>query len=419
MGVSSHRPWTEVRIRPVAQNLNFDAPPGVRVRPAAPILAPMTTSSPSLSPFAAGSLRPFAFTSDGGLIRKATPEEDWQTKVETAADDLAPELRDAFVRAANRFRERIDLTALTHAVQTGRAEAVITALGIDTFHEELADLFELLGDGMEAGAKAAIQDAGERHRIEVRMPEEAELSPTVTGFLDHYSMTLIREIGDSTRQGVEAIVGEELRSGRPPDAQARRIREVVGLTERQSRAVANFRRMIEDGDPEVLTRRLRDRRFDPTLVRYIRNGGDAPGPEKVDQMVERYRERFLQHRGETIARTESIRAMNMGTVTAFSILAEQGHTVRLYWLVARDERTCEVCKAIPKLNPDGVEPGAAFITDVGDAMVPPAHPNCRCTLFGRIVSENAYLDALNPAPGVTEGGRFTTLSEQYQRGLPF
>jgi hypothetical protein len=111
---------------------------------------------------------------------------------------------------------------------------------------------------------------------------------------------------------------------------------------------------------------------------------------KIDQMVERYRQRYIKHRSEMIARTESINALNQANMETWRQMEEQGMVnrdqVRRFWLVARDERTCPRCRPIPALNPNGVGMEQAFDTPQdGLIMAPIVHPACRCAVFIRTV----------------------------------
>ena len=50
------------------------------------------------------------------------------------------------------------------------------------------------------------------------------------------------------------------------------------------------------------------------------------------------------------------------------------------WVLTPDDRLCEICSAIPDLNPDGVGLEETFDTDLGPVLSPPVHPNCRCAV---------------------------------------
>jgi hypothetical protein len=184
---------------------------------------------------------------------------------------------------------------------------------------------------------------------------------------------------------IEAVIDQDIRGGLADgmgaDEIARVIKATIGLTPRQAQAVANFRRLLEQGDPAALDRVLRDRRFDASVQRAI--DGGTLDPEKIDRMVQRYTEKYQAHRAMVIARTETLRAANEGRRAAWSQFADRvglddADIVRK-WQVATDERVCPVCRAIPYLNPDGVALDAMYATPHGPEESPPIHPSCRCT----------------------------------------
>ena len=111
-------------------------------------------------------------------------------------------------------------------------------------------------------------------------------------------------------------------------------------------------------------------------------------PAQLDKMVAASARKYRQFRSQTIARTEALRATNFGVQDAWRQLIEAGGApealVRRQWVVAKDERLCDVCAPVPGLNPKrGVPFAQPFATPVGPLMMPPAHPNCRCTVFIR------------------------------------
>lgn len=97
----------------------------------------------------------------------------------------------------------------------------------------------------------------------------------------------------------------------------------IGLTLRQLEAVANYRRALEQGSMDALTRELRDRRFDRTVRRAMAD--DRPlSRDQIERMVARYRQRFIGYRAEAIARTEALRAVHEGADEAYRQASERG-----------------------------------------------------------------------------------------------
>lgn len=152
---------------------------------------------------------------------------------------------------------------------------------------------------------------------------------------------IIREMSYQQAASTRAALAEGVAQGLNPRAQARLIRGSLGLTETQTRAVANYSRLLRQGSSEALTRGLRDRRFDRTVQAAV-DGRRALSEAQIVQMTDRYRERYLRFRAETIARTESLASVHAGTKEMYEqsvdagVLDEEGLTQE--WVTARDER---------------------------------------------------------------------------------
>jgi len=76
-----------------------------------------------------------------------------------------------------------------------------------------------------------------------------------------------------------------------------------------------------------------------------------------------------QRRATLIARTETLRAHNEGR----KVFYRQVGITKVRWLIADDERTCPICRALD---------GKVFGID--EVEGPPRHPGCRCTCHGLI-----------------------------------
>lgn len=213
--------------------------------------------------------------------------------------------------------------------------------------------------------------------------------PRTAAWLRQYKLDLITNINNDTREGIRTVLMRGLQEGQNPVATARRVRELIGLTPQQATAVMNYRAELETPDRGALERKLRDRRFDRTLARAIEDDDVLP-QERIDRMVGRYRERYLTHRAENIARTETMRALAGGKRTALDQARDAGLfqelVMRRFWYVARDERVCQWCAPIPSMNKEGRGLDEAFDTPLGPVLDPPLHMRCRCTTFPEVVS---------------------------------
>lgn len=321
-------------------------------------------------------------------IRKAEADElAWEAALTELADKVAPKLRASFVAAIRALRSKVDVQALTRALQSGHVDQVMRAVGFDPTGADLDAMWARIRDAAEDGAKAASE------LIEAQTGARAEVyfgasNPAVEAHFDAYRGGLIRQITEDTRQGVMQVIRQTTAAGMNPTVAARQIKGMIGLTERQAQAVQNYRAELESRSKAALVRALRDRRFDRTVARAAERN-EGLNADQIDRMVERYAERYLAFRAETIARTEAIRAVQAGADVAIHAAVTDGKLpvdkVRRMWIVAYDERTCAICKQIAALNPDGVALGKPFNAPLGSIQYPPAHPRCRCAVAMRLM----------------------------------
>lgn len=240
------------------------------------------------------------------------------------------------------------------------------------------------------------------------------LNPETIVWLSSYVMALIQQVSDETRRAIADVVMNAFQYGGHPYEQARTIRNMIGLTQQQSQAVANFRRMLENEPLAALTRDLRDRRFDSTLQNIGRLKGQLT-KEQIDKMADAYYRKYLKYRSEMIARTETIRAARQGQEETWRQAIAQGllpQGMKRKWIVTADDRLCPSCRSIPKLNPEGRGMDEQFMSDIGTVDGPPLHPHCRCAIVRKVdwgVSKAEEVQKDNPChkpAGSSTGGQF-------------
>jgi SPP1 gp7 family putative phage head morphogenesis protein len=181
----------------------------------------------------------------------------------------------------------------------------------------------------------------------------------------------------------------------------------------------NAYRLTADGKPvDAMTQwRLRDKRFDPKIYAVVEAEeklGDArrglsaarTGPEKTaagkalakaqaakeealrgleaarGEMVEGYNSRMVKHRSQVIARTESLRAANLGSYEAWRQAMQDSdlfepNELRRVWITAKDDRV-RMTHRVAEGQKTGID--EPFKVDGIGVMFPPTGPNCRCTV---------------------------------------
>lgn len=209
-----------------------------------------------------------------------------------------------------------------------------------------------------------------------------------------FRLALVSNITETTRETVTQAISYSIAAGRNPRQTAYDFRAAIGLTPSQLDVVQNYRRLLEEASPEALDRTLRDARSDRSVARAVESGISLDS-DQIDSLTERYRQRMVKWRAETIARTESLRAINMGEYESILAAHKAGKIspyLKRFWIVSNDERVRRHHLDIPQLNSLGVGIEESFQTPLGPLRYP-LDPegaarnviNCRCRVRYSIV----------------------------------
>lgn len=289
-------------------------------------------------------------------------------------------MRRAFLEAVNKIKDSLSLRQLEDLLTQGRVDdALALATAAIT---QMADTF--VSFIVVAGADTA-QFIGNKMNLVISFDQTNYRSVEM---MRQNRLRLISEFTTEQREATREALVAGISEGANPRIQARAFRDSIGLTAYQQRAVNNYRRLLQENSSEALTRDLRDRRFDASIVRALSNG-KALGTAEIERMVERYQDRYLKYRSEVIARTEALRSAHQGTELMYEQAMATGDldSTRLIrrWVTARDERVRGSHRAMNgQLRPFGVP----FISGAGHSLKYPGDPDapaseviqCRCVV---------------------------------------
>lgn len=123
--------------------------------------------------------------------------------------------------------------------------------------------------------------------------------PVMATLANQTGLAFIRDTTETQKDAILAAlsgnIGDDVR------VTARIIRSSIGLTAKQIDTVNRYRSLLESGSKQALDFALRDKRFDSSAAK----ASDVPlTAEKIDRMVDRYRQNYIGHRATVIARTE-------------------------------------------------------------------------------------------------------------------
>lgn len=290
------------------------------------------------------------------------------------------------------------------AVETAAINVQLAAIGLryETFRpveEAIRRAFIAGGDQGAATFPKIASGDGARvvFRFNIRDPE-------AEAWLNNHSSGLITRILEEQREVVRNTLIDGMARGQNPRrtaldivgrvnrATGRRQGGAIGLSGPQEETMRWVKDAFSENDTAALRKYLRlerrDKRFDAMVRRAI--DGERLSADSIDRITGRLSDSYLKLRGETIARTESLTALNSGRTEAFRQAANQagidpGNITRV-WSATMDGRTRETHAAmngqvarglyLPFTTPRGAR--MMFPGDQGLGAPPSETIQCRC-----------------------------------------
>lgn len=305
---------------------------------------------------------------------------DSQKRLALLASGFERTIRDVFIQSVNASKSSQTLDAISDLLEAGQVQEALAVadnipLSIATsvnlsFTETAIDTSKVIAT---VTAEPVFFDQTNRAAVNSMRLNQGRL---------------IREFATTQREAVVENITDGIRRGLNPRQQARNFRDAIGLTRHQTRSVNKFRTLLETGDSAALRRALRDKRFDPTVLRAI-EGETTLSARQINRMVDRYRERFIKFRAETIGRTEALRSVQEANHLSFNQAVNNGvlddSLLTRFWHVTSDEFLRDTHATM-----QGQERGLNehFVTGAGNLLLFPSDPNgpaeeviqCRCSV---------------------------------------
>ncbi len=324
----------------------------------------------------------------------------------SAADGITPEMAVAFTQAIAQLKDDIDIDELADALYNNDLNRALQVMGIDTMDDLLfgigmgpnAYIYSgVIHTAFFAGAQVALKNLSPELQ---RLLSFDPLGERAVQILRRKALDSARELTLATKAGVRQSIVDSQSLNLTIPQRAAQIRDLIGLTNSQMKAVLNFRRQLETRQLLNFTppdeRRLSA--VEAAMVRrHMREGTFSQS--QINQMTDTYYERLLNKRAMDIARTESLHAVNEGQQEMWEQGLDAGvfddNEDRKYWIVTHDDKLRPTHAAIPGMNPNGVKIRSMFVTPFGMVSSPGDANvgliNCRCTIvLGQISNSSWY-----------------------------
>lgn len=312
-------------------------------------------------------------------MAKALPKE-----VLAALEKIEPQFRQAFIEAFQRVADAAEIARIAELIEAGQIDAAARALNVNP--TVLAALHE--------AERAALVTGGNLVLSVLRIRDPFTGSRVVLGFdgralraeqwAAQTSSRLITEIVEDQMQMAREVIRAGIEAGRNPRQVAldlvgridkmtgKRSGGFIGLTRQQAQWVMNAEKQLRDLDAGYFSRGRRDKRYDRMVLRAIKDGKPLAEAD-IRQITQRYRDRLLNLRGETIARTEALNALRAGQLEGFRQLRDSGSVrddqIIKTWSATMDGRTRHDHRLMDKQEVRGVD-GAFTFPDGTRALFP-------------------------------------------------
>lgn len=274
-------------------------------------------------------------------------------KYEQILEQIEKGLSDEFALTVDDIKRHADIRQLIEAIEAQDVEGVMQALDIDPavyqpIQEEVRKAFIVGG----TSAASEFPRPPEAPRMVIRFNVR---NPRAESFLAQKSSELVAQIIDEQRDAIRVALESGMAHGDGPrrtaldivgrvnQATGHREGGIIGMTKQQSKWLVNARDELENGDFDAfLNRALRDHRFDKKLQRLLKNEGSLTKAE-IDNILKHYSNKILEFRGQMIARTEGIEALNAGKFEGLKQSMEKTgvseSAVKRVWDSSGDSRT--------------------------------------------------------------------------------
>lgn len=321
---------------------------------------------------------------------------DTRARIEKIIEYQAKQIRVVFLNAIQQIKSSKTLKEIATLLENGQFEAALESVS-----SAAASIGNSYGAALsDAARKTATWLSTSALTVTVSFDQ---VNANAVSMMQTNKLRLIREFTQDMRDSAQQAMRRGIAEGANPIEQARAFRGSIGLTAKQEAAVANYKRLLQKIGPEstatkeVLTRALRDGRFDRSVLAAAKNKTPIPSAT-IDRMVERYREKAIKYRAEVIARTEAMSAVNQGSNEMYRQSIASGalnkQELDRTWLAAHDARTRDSHR---RLNGTKEPFGTPWQGDNGPIMYPgdpdataSERIHCRCCITTR----------MNPIPGM-------------------
>lgn len=322
-----------------------------------------------------------------------------------------PEIEKLFLETMQDIVDNAILSEMIAAIEANDAERLLKATGMTP--AAIGNIIDAIEEIYQDSAETTAANMPKR----IRTPAGLTMfrfdmrNPAVENDLRYNSSELITRLTEEARVNVRNQLQQGMINGDNPRTTAlniigrvdpqtkKRVGGVIGLTTNQEGWVRSAEQRLKALDPKYFSLSLRDKRFD----KFVQKAIDEKKPlsaEDVSKITTRYKDAALKWRGENIARTETIQALNRGEFMANQQLLDEGlvkpQAMTKEWDDVGDKKVRHTHHDLAKRYGKGKGIGLkdVFVSESGARMMFPGDSSlgagaaeiahCRCRLKVRV-----------------------------------
>lgn len=262
-------------------------------------------------------------------------------------------IRKGFEETVAATQKTIVLQEISDAVAVGNVNEAVAATRPDVFEAEMSSVTNPQRAAYTAGATTAHDELPPAKKKKVRPLDIQE--PQTLEALRRENARMVTDISAQTRAAITETLEEVIIQGVSPTRAARKIKGMVGLNRVQAGAIRKQTEALQ---------------------------AKGMNQQQIDKTIARRTKKMLKRRAETIARTESARAIGEGRQGMWDQMANDGDIEpgdQKRWVTSLDERVGTDHRPMHGVKVPVQSP--FFIPETGQSVQAPpsSRPSCRCT----------------------------------------
>lgn len=256
-------------------------------------------------------------------------------KAEHLIRKLSNDFRDEFLNSIDIFRDEIDIDK---------------NYNIKNFELFLSLLSQFKPIVFSSVAESAKECEKPKESIHLNLDKEISMNE-----VNNLSNKMISNLSNAQMDSIKQVIQNGIRDDLSYKAVAKNIKSSIGLNSQQVKLIDNLKQNLANSNATK---------------------------SQIEKIVEKKTESLIKTRAQTIALTESARAVNSGRRLIQKQMFDDGDLgddTKQRWLTASDERTCFLCGP---MHNQLVGMNELFTVGDGTKIVGPiVHPGCRCIVI--------------------------------------